>query len=119
MDEDRAERTMAVELMKVAHALEQGQILVLLFPRDLLDALHAVLNADYSRAEVSASTLSWNAIHRDVIVKPETRIVIIAEEAEASTLHPALLSRVSILHAELLAQARVEQEREFPRNDYP
>jgi len=58
-----------LQLTQVALALEHGHILVLLFPRQLLDALHAVLNADYARNELSASTLSYNAIHRDVIVK--------------------------------------------------
>lgn len=60
---------MTLQLTQVALALEHGHILVLLFPNQLLDALHAVLNADYARSELSASTLSYNAIHRDVIVK--------------------------------------------------
>ena len=60
---------MTLQLTQVALALEHGHLLVLLFPQQLLDALHAVLNADYGRSELSASTLSYNAIHRDVIVK--------------------------------------------------
>ena len=58
-----------LQLTQVALALEHGHLILLLFPRQLLDALHAVLNADYARSELAASTLSYNAIHRDVIVK--------------------------------------------------
>ena len=43
----------------------------------------------------------WQLIH-DPINQAEAKIVIVMEESEAASLHPAVLSRVSILHSALL-----------------
>ena len=78
-------------------------MLVVLDPAPVLEALHAVLNADYikssdsSEVHTSCSTMSYNVMHEDVPISPSARIILVAEHMEASMYHPSLLSRVSVL----------------------
>ena len=44
----------------------------------------------------------WQLMIHDPINQAEAKIVIVMEESEAASLHPAVLSRVSILHSALL-----------------
>lgn len=92
-------------------ALEEGKTIALVNPGILLlNALHAVLNADSSGGAGTnlgaggqgtkrfTSTISYNCMFEEVSIHPQARIVLLAERKQVETFHPALLSRVSIFH---------------------
>ncbi|CAD7925065.1 unnamed protein product, partial [Amoebophrya sp. A120] len=102
-------------LLDIKTALETGMIAVIFNPpAAILNALHAVLNADYATATADqgqqsiTTTINHDCLYEEVPIHLDARIVLVSEESEIrKNYHPAILSRVSILHPnEAIAPAR-------------
>eukprot|EP00397_Hematodinium_sp_SG-2012_P000040 GEMP01000040.1.p1 GENE.GEMP01000040.1~~GEMP01000040.1.p1 ORF type:complete len:3817 (+),score=1018.01 GEMP01000040.1:35-11485(+) len=80
-------------LMDIRAALEKGMICVVVNPF-MLESLHAILNADIREG---AASIAYRSLHEMVIVKPEARLVFVMDAQSCKKLHPAQLSRLSVL----------------------